>query len=91
MFIIAISYNFDGSYIAKKRDSYEDALQVMQEALNEEIATINKESGYLPSVLAWEENDITLVYAEGYTKEDTERNYAKEDCAYYRIFEVEED
>lgn len=43
-------------------------------------------------MLKWDEDDITLVYAEGYTTnpvENKERIYAIEDCAYYRVFEVE--
>lgn len=57
-----------------------------------EIETAKTEAGYEPSVLQWDKDDVTLVYAEGYTtdpKENKNRSYATEDCAHYRIFEVE--
>lgn len=85
MFIFTITYNFEGTYIAANCNTYEDALEMLQTYLKEEIETIKKEGEYEPSVLEWSEDDITLVYAEGYNKE--EKNYAMEDCAYYRIFE----
>ena len=58
-------------------------------AHTEEVQTVRTECGYTPSVLEWSEDDITLVYAEGYSGDDIKGNYNSEDCAYYRIFEVE--
>lgn len=88
MYILAITYNFDGEYIAKKCKTYEDAIKMLNDYLEEEVRIVKTESEYKPSVLRWEEDDVTLVYASGYTKEETNRNYATEDCAYYRVFEV---
>lgn len=88
MFIFTITYNFDGSSVAKKCDTMEEAVKMLQEYLSKEVNTIKAESGYEPSVIDWSEDDIVLVYAEGYTKDTKDRNYALEDCAYYRIFEV---
>lgn len=87
-YIFTITYNFDGAYVVKKCATYEEALKMLKDYLKEEIKTIRTESEYEPSVLEWEEDDVTLVYASGYTKEEKSRNYATEDCAYYRIFEV---
>lgn len=88
MYIFTIAYNFDGSSVTKKCASMEEAVKTLHEYLNEEVNTVKAESGYKPSVLDWSEDNVTLVYAEGYTKETDGRNYALEDCAYYRIFEV---
>lgn len=89
MYIFTITYNFDGSSVAKKCETMEYAIKTLHEYLDEEVNTIKNESEYEPSVLDWSEDNVTLVYAEGYTTKETEdRNYALEDCAYYRIFEV---
>ncbi|RHS84261.1 hypothetical protein DW920_13970 [Clostridium sp. AM42-36] len=88
MFIFTITYNFDGSSVAKKCDTMEEAVKMLQEYLSEEVNAVKAESGYEPSVIDWSEDDVVLVYAEGYTKDTKDRNYALEDCAYYRIFEV---
>ena len=89
MYILAITYNFDGGYVAKKCKTYEDAVKMLNDFLREEIEIVKTESEYEPSVLRWEEDDVTLVYASGYTKEEMNRNYAIEDCVYYKIFEIE--
>lgn len=92
IYILTITYNFDGDYVAKKCDTYEKAVQLLNEYLKEETRITKAECDYEPSVLQWDEDDVTLVYAEGYTTEPIEnkdRNYAMEDCAYYRVFEVE--
>ena len=89
MYILAITYNFDGGYVAKKCETYEDAIKLLNDYLEEEVRIVKTESEYEPSVLRWEEDDVTLVYASGYTKEEMNRNYAIEDCAYYKIFEIE--
>lgn len=88
MFIFIITHNFDGSSVAKKCDTMEEAVKMLQEYLSEEVNAVKAESGYEPSVIDWSEDDVVLVYAEGYTKDTKDRNYALEDCAYYRIFEV---
>lgn len=90
LYIFTITYNFDGDYIAKKCDTYEEAVAMLNNYLTEEACTIEKECEYTPSVLNFAEDDVVLVYAEGYTTETKDRNYATEDCGYYRIFEVEE-
>lgn len=92
IYIFSITYNFDGDYVAKKCNTYEDAVQLLNEYLKEEIQVTQTECEYKPSVLQWSEDDITLVYAEGYNTNPIDnkgRYYATEDCAYYRIFEVE--
>ncbi len=66
----------------------EEAIKMLHQYLDEEVDTIKTECKYEPSVLDWTKDDVTLVYAEGYTKETEDRNYALEDCAYYRIFEI---
>lgn len=88
MFIFTITHNFDGSSVAKKCDTMEEAVKMLQEYLSEEVNAVKAESGYEPSVIDWSEDDVVLVYAEGYTKDTIDRSYALEDCTYYRIFEV---
>lgn len=77
-----------GEYITRHGETMEEAIKTLHEYLDEEVNTIKNESEYEPSILDWSEDDVVLVYAEGYTKETEDRNYALEDCAYYRIFEV---
>lgn len=88
MYILTITYNFDGGYVAKKCKTYEDAVKMLNDFLKEEVESVKTESEYEPSVLRWEEDDVTLVYASGYTKKEMNRNYAIEDCAYYKILEI---
>ena len=91
-YIFTITYNFDGDYVAKECDTYEEALKMLNNYLTEEIETVKTESEYEPSVLKWNEDDVTLVYAEGYNTNPIEnryREFLRENCAYYRIFEVE--
>lgn len=94
IYIFSITYNFDSDYIAKKCDTYEEALAMLNDYLKKEIKIISEEFDYTPSVLAWADDDITLVYAEGYSRNSStidlnNSKYDKEDCAYYRIFEVD--
>ena len=89
MYILVITYNFDGGYVAKKCETYEDAIKLLNDYLEEEVRIVKTESEYEPSVLRWEDDDVTLVYASGYTKEEMSRNYAIEDCAYYKILKIE--
>lgn len=98
IYIFTITYNFDGSYVAIKCGTFDEAKEMLDHYLQEEIKCVEKEQNYSPSVLTWSDDDITLVYAEGYTKnicmeemrKSHQRSYANEDCAYYRIFEVQE-
>lgn len=69
MYIFTITYNFDGSSVAKKCETMEEAIKTLHEYLDEEVNIIKNESEYEPSVLDWSEDDVVLVYAEGYTKE----------------------
>ena len=87
-YIITITYNFDSGYFAQKCFTREDALKTLRELLDNEIKIVKSESGYTPSVLNFYDDDITLVYAEGYSINDMGRSFAQEDCAFYRIFEV---
>jgi hypothetical protein len=89
IYVFTITYNFDGDSVVKKCDTYEEAVKMLNTYLEEEIRIIKTENGYNPSVLNWNEDDVVLVYAEGYTNKITDRSYTTEDCAYYRIFEVE--
>ena len=87
MYILAITYNFDGGYVAKAFDTEEDAVIMLNQYLLQEIDTVKTESGYTPSVLTYSDTDKTLVYCEGCTKDSGYDH--EEDCAFYRIFEVE--
>lgn len=89
MYVFTITYNFDGDYIAKKFDSYQDALALLIKYLKDEINTVEVESGYRPSVVQFQLDDIALVYEENVTL-DNYKEYTNADTAYYRIFEVED-
>ena len=92
IYIFTITYNFDEDSVVKKCDTYEEAVNMLDNFLEEEVQIVRTESEYEPSVLKWNEDDVTLVYAEGYTTnpiENKDRAFLREDCAYYRIFEVE--
>ena len=84
IYIFTITYSFDGDYVAKKCGSYEEAIKMLNDYLEEEIKTVENEQEYTPSVIKDSEDDVTLIYAEGFTE-----NYHTEDYACYRIFEVE--
>ena len=89
IYIFNVTYNFDGDYVAKKCNSYDEALAMLNNFLEKEVQEVVAGSEYNPSVLKWSDDDVTLVYAEGYSTEEINMNYNAEDCAYYRIFEVE--
>lgn len=85
-FILTITYNFDGDYLAEAYDTEEDAVIMLNQYLLQEIDTVKTESGYTPSVLTYSDTDKTLVYCEGCTKDSGYDH--EEDCAYYRIFKI---
>ena len=86
-YVFTITYNFDPESVAKLCKTHEEAVRRLREYLEAEINTIKTEQDYDPSILEWSEDDVVFVYAAGYEKGD-DRNYALEDCAYYRIFEL---
>lgn len=90
-YVFTITYNFDSDYIAKSFDTEKEAIDELNEYLSTEVAVVERESEYTPSVIRFNDDDIVLVYAEGYD-DDTNGNYRKdypmEDCAMYRVFEV---
>lgn len=89
-YIMVITYNFDAAYIAKYFDIRDEAIAAMNKYIENETWCVMQESGYKPSVLNWSEDDVTLVYAEGYSLENLEDGeFRIEDCADYRVFEVE--
>ena len=89
-YFLAITYNFDGDCFTKTFNTKDEAIKSMNEYLENEIKEVMQESGYKPSVLNWSEDDVTLVYAEGYSLENlADGKFRLEDCAEYRVFEVE--
>lgn len=89
IYVFNVTFNYDGEYIAKKFDTYAEALAELNAFLGKEVKIIVEECEYNPSVLRWCDDDVTLVYAEGYSTETTNMHYNTEDCAYLKIFEVE--
>ena len=87
-YIITITYNFDTDYFVKKCPTRTSALNVLKNLLEKEIETVKSECEYTPSVITFCDDDIILVYAEGYTANDKDRSFLQEDCAFYRIFEI---
>ena len=89
IYVFNVTFNYDGEYIAKKFDTYDEALAELNGFLEEEVKMVVTECEYNPSVLKWDDDDVTLVYAEGYSTETTNMRYNTEDCAYLKIFELE--
>lgn len=91
-YIVVITYNFDTDFVAIKCKTYEEAVEKLNELLNEEIEIVKRESEYTPSVLRFTDDDVTLVYGSGYTlnymREKSIRYYLLQDCAFYKIIEV---
>lgn len=90
-YIVVITYNFDTDFVAIKCKTYEEAVEKLNELLNEEIETVKRENEYTPSVLRFTDDDVTLVYESGYTldlKNVSTREYLLQDCAFYKIIEV---
>lgn len=90
-YIVVITYNFDTDFIAIKCKTYEEAVEKLNELLNEEIEIVKRENEYTPSVLRFADDDVTLVYESGYTldlKNVSTREYLLQDCAFYKIIEV---
>jgi hypothetical protein len=44
MYIVIITYNFDGSYVARKCDTMEEAVKMLHDYLDEEVTTIRTEN-----------------------------------------------
>lgn len=91
-YIVVITYNFDTDFIAIKCKTYEEAVEKLNELLNEEIETVKRENEYAPSVLRFTDDDVTLVYGSGYTlnyiKGKSIRYYLLQDCAFYKVIEA---
>lgn len=91
-YIVVITYNFDTDFVAVKCKTYEEAVEKLNELLNEEIEIVKRESEYTPSVLRFTDDDVTLVYESGYTlnymREKSIKYYLLQDCAFYRVVEV---
>ena len=91
-YIVVIIYNFDTDFVAEKCKTYEEAVEKLNELLNEEIEIVKRENEYTPSVLRFADDDVILVYESGYTlnymREKSIRYYLLQDCAFYKIIEV---
>ena len=90
-YIVVITYNFDTDFVVIKCKTYEEAVEKLNELLNEEIEIVKRENEYTPSVLRFADDDVTLVYESGYTldlKNVSTREYLLQDCAFYKIIEV---
>ena len=85
-FIVVITYNFDSDVVTKKCKNYKEAVNKLNEI-------IERESEYAPSILKFTDDEVILVYDSGYTlnylKEKSTREYLLQDCAFYRVIEVE--
>ena len=43
IYIFTITYSFDGDYVAKKCDNYEEAVKTLNDYLEEEIKTVEND------------------------------------------------
>ena len=90
-YIVVITYNFDTDFVAIKCKTYEEAVEKLNELLNEEIEIVKRENEHTPSVLRFADDDVILVYESGYTldlKNVSTREYLLQDCALYKVIEV---
>lgn len=90
-YIVVITYNFDTDFVAIKCKTYEEAVEKLNELLNEEIEIVKRENEYTPSVLRFADDDVILVYESGYTldlKNVSTREYLLQDCAFYKVIEI---
>jgi len=83
MFVMLITYSFDSDYVAVKCETEKEAIDKLNEYLDEEIKTVKEESEYTPIVIEHMDTLKELIYEEdeGYIDSGT-------DIAEYRVIEV---
>jgi hypothetical protein len=83
MFVMLITYSFDSDYVAVKCETEKEAIDKLNEYLDEEIKTVEEESEYTPVVREHMDTLKELIYEEdeAYIDSDT-------DIAEYRVIEV---
>lgn len=83
MYIMLITYSFDTDYIVVRCETEKEAINKLNEYLNEEIEVVKDESEYTPIVREHMDTLKELIYeeAEEYIDSDS-------DIAEYRVIEV---
>lgn len=83
MFVMLITYSFDSDYVAVKCETEKEAIDKLNEYLDEEIKTVEKESEYTPVVREHMDTLKELIYEEDEACIDSDT-----DIAEYRVIEV---
>ena len=83
MYIMLITYSFDSDYVAVRCETEKEAIDKLNEYLNEEIETVEEESEYTPIVREHMDTLKELIYEEDEAYIDSNT-----DIAEYRVIEV---
>ena len=85
-YVMLITYCFDTDYVAVPCKDEAEAITVLNNFLNEEIAIIRDECEYSPHVLEFSDVEKILVYSddEGIDAD----NYFEHDYAVYKVIEI---
>lgn len=83
MYVMLITYSFDADYVAVRCETEKEAIDKLNEYLNEEIEIIKNESEYTPIVMEHMDTLKELIYEEAEEYIDS-----SSDIAEYRVIEV---
>lgn len=84
-YIMLITYSFDCEYFAIPCKTEEEAILMMDEYLNLEVYTVERESGYSPTVLINDETEKVICYTPLSVDHDDYHDY---DYAVYKVIDV---
>lgn len=85
IYILVICYELTHDYSAYKFDTYEDAINALNEYVDKEIKLVDKEFGYKIHKIIYSKDDIEIVYKENPTYDE---NYNKDNRTSYRVYAV---
>ena len=83
MYIVLVTVSFDSSYFAVKCNTEKEAIDKLNEYIEEEIKTVKEERNYTPIVRNFGDTLKELVYEEHEFLVDS-----SSDVAEYRVIEV---
>ena len=87
-YTMLITYSFDIDYVSVPCSTEAEARMWLEKYLNEEIGTIERESGYKARVIRFSSTEIVLVYGDGNDTVGPD-DYYEHDYAMYKIVEIE--
>lgn len=80
-YAMIILYSWDLDYISKPFNTEEEAIQAMNDYLNQEIEIIRKESNYDPIVKKNDDTETILLYTDDKYRTDADK-------AIYKVIEI---